>query len=68
MSSDARAYLVNEDDGWNWAGFHDGECEAQPHEGTLSEVIEGLEKCMGQRMRWYNYQFKNGLGLRGYLA
>lgn len=66
MSADAKVW---KEDAF-WSGIHDGECEDGPHKDHyyLSELLVELEMCFGYRLRWELKEYKNGLGLAGYVA
>jgi hypothetical protein len=53
MSADAKAWY--DASGNLWLETHDGPCCAPvPHDqgGQLSDVLAGVEKCMGSTLRW----------------
>jgi hypothetical protein len=62
MSADAKAWT---DDGWLWKGVHDEPCDGF-HEGSLVEVIESVEACLRQTLRWDVRIYPDGTGLVGY--
>lgn len=70
MSADAKAW--NDGSGWcGWRGLHDGDCKAGaiPHDqgGNLSFLVEQIERCMGNDLRWEFRQYPDGqIGLVGW--
>ncbi len=69
MSADAKAWN-DPAGGWNWRGLHDGDCSATiPHDqgGSLSDLLIGIEQCMGHALRWEIRAYPDGhFGLSGY--
>lgn len=68
MSADAKVWLEDGESGWvAWQGIHDGDCADECHRGTLSDVLESIEHCMGGQMRWEIFIYTNGQpGLKGW--
>lgn len=68
MSADAKVW---KDGDW-WKGLHDGPCpdEALHKQGEyhLSALLEEIESCGGQKLRWEFRQYPDGIGLVGYVA
>ena len=70
MSTDARLYMG--ENGWSWAGTHDGPCipDAPDHAypGSLPSKILELEECLHATLRWEIEPFQDTYRLSGWIA
>lgn len=65
MSCEAKLWT---DEGWLWFGVNDHQIEEQCY-SSLHEAIESTEEAFeNKHMRWIPFEFKNGLGLKGYIC
>lgn len=65
MSSNAKVWKDKE--GWHGiSDWHDKELIS--HDYALSDIIIAIEDQALQQLDWEIFEFKDGLGLRGYIA